>query len=410
MRRALQGLTPRGAGVLAVGVIVLISGWLADQADLLRVGTLLVVLPLLAMLFVLRNRERLAARRRLDPQRVGVGTPARSHLVIENRSRLPSGTVLVEDEADDAVGGGTRFVLERIPPGGQRDFTTELLAGRRGRYLVGPLRVWLSDPFGLCRLTWTLPKVDTLTVTPATEEVPAVPLGGEWSGSGDSRTRAIASTGEDDVTPRGYRVGDELRRVHWKSTARLGELMVRREEQPWESRAVLLLDNRFAAHKGSGSTSTFERAVSITASLGLYLGKGGFTVDLVTASPPADQSRATDSAGDPLGGLLDALAVIRTDRSARLSHTGQGLARLSGDGVVIAVLGHLDLTDAEELARLRHGREAAVAVLVDPAGATHEQAPLVLRQGGWRVVPVPLDEPLATAWPLASRRTAGVRR
>jgi uncharacterized protein (DUF58 family) len=410
MRRSLNSLTPRGAGVLSAGVVVLISGWLAGQADLLRVGTLLVSLPLLAMVFVMRNRERLAARRRVDPQRVSVGAPARSHLVIENRSRLPSGTVLVEDHADDALGGATRFVLERIPPNGRREVSTELLAQRRGRYLVGPLRVWLADPFGLCRLTWTLPKVDTLTVTPATEQVPAVPLGGEWSGSGDSRTRAIASTGEDDVTPRGYRVGDELRRVHWKSTARLGELMVRREEQPWESRAVLLLDNRFGGHSGSGNSSTFERAVSITASLGVYLGKGGFTVDLVTASPPTDQTRATESAADPLGGLLDLLAVVRTDRSARLSHTGPGLARLSGDGVVIAVLGHLSLADAEELSRLRHGREAAVAVLVDPGGATHEQAPLILRQGGWRVVPVALDEPLATAWPLAARRSAGVLR
>ena len=56
--------------------------------------------------------------------------------------------------------------------------------------------------------------------------------------------RAFATGSAEDVTVREYRQGDDLRRVHWRSSAKLGELMVRREEQPWQSRATLFLDNR----------------------------------------------------------------------------------------------------------------------------------------------------------------------
>ena len=76
--------------------------------------------------------------------------------------------------------------------------------------------------------------------------LPTVRLAGEYAGSGDSRARSVAVHGEDDAPTREYRHGDDLRRVHWRSTARVGELMVRREEQPWESRATVVLDTRRA--------------------------------------------------------------------------------------------------------------------------------------------------------------------
>ena len=72
------------------------------------------------------------------------------------------------------------------------------------------------------------------------------------------RTRPARTTS----SPAPYRDGDELRRVHWRSTARHGELMVRREEQRWRNRAVLLLDTRARAHSGTGAGSSFEFAVS----------------------------------------------------------------------------------------------------------------------------------------------------
>ena len=71
----------------------------------------------------------------------------------------------------------------------------------------------------------------------------------------------MRGSGAEDAATREYRYGDDLRKVHWRSTARVGELMVRREEQPVHSRATVLLDGRRGAHRGSGPGSSFEYAV-----------------------------------------------------------------------------------------------------------------------------------------------------
>ncbi len=73
------------------------------------------------------------------------------------------------------------------------------------------------------------------------------------------------------MIPRGYRYGDDLRRVHWRSTARYGELMVRREEQPQRARCTVLLDTRVVAYEGAGPDSAFEWAVSGAASVLVHM-------------------------------------------------------------------------------------------------------------------------------------------
>ena len=108
------------------------------------------------------------------------------------------------------------------------------------------MSVRVSDPFGLVELGRSFRSTATLTVTPRTVPLPPIPLGGAWTGSGDNRPRAFAIGSAEDVTVREYRRGDDLRRVHWRSSARVGELMVRREEQPWQSRATLFVDNRLS--------------------------------------------------------------------------------------------------------------------------------------------------------------------
>ena len=129
------------------------------------------------------------------------------------------------------------------------------------------MKVRVSDPFGLVELGRAFHTTVPLTVTPRTVPLTQIPLGGAWTGSGDNRPRAFATGSAEDVTVREYRRGDELRRVHWRSSAKIGELMVRREEQPWQSRATLFFDNRLRAHRGQGIASSLEAAVSAAASI-----------------------------------------------------------------------------------------------------------------------------------------------
>src|SRR4029453_1872344 len=115
---------------------------------------------------------------------------------------------------------------------------------------------------------------------------PPVRSGPDRAGSGENRPRAIASAGEEDATVREYRDGDDLRRVHWRSTARRGELMVRREEQPWQSRCAMFLDARTISHHGHGPSSSLEWAVSAAASIGIDRIRRGYVTTMLGGPTP----------------------------------------------------------------------------------------------------------------------------
>jgi uncharacterized protein (DUF58 family) len=416
MRQALRGLTTRGRSFLAAAAAAGISALVLGERDLLRVAILLAALPLLAAAYVGQTRYRLSCTRTVEPARVQVGAPARVLLRLANLSRLPTGTLLLEDRLPYALGSRPRLVLERL--GGQRASTVAytVRAEVRGKYEVGPLVVRLTDPFGLCELSRSFTTVAHMTVVPQMVALPSVRLAGEYAGSGDSRARSVAVHGEDDIATREYRNGDDLRRVHWRSTARTGELMVRREEQPWESKATIVLDTRRAGHRGEGPTSSFEWAVSAAASVAVHLRHNGYKIRLVTGGG-ADLDTTERDADGP---VLDTLAEVELSSQSDTNELVDRVRRRSDGGLVIAVLGGLSLGEAEKLGSLRASGTTCVALLIDPTtwislpeaaraqtDAQHEAAALTLLRSGWRVVSVEHGANLATLWPAAAKGSQG---
>ena len=407
----LRRLTGRGRLLVVVGLLVGAVGLLGGQTDVLRIGVLLLVLPVVSLLVVSRTRYRLSAARGLRPERVEAGSTATALVRLESVSRLPTGLVLLEDHVPWAVGESPRFVLERLPGGARRVVRHELRPPHRGRFVVGPLQVRLVDPFGLCRTTRRFQSTDVLTVVPQVIPLPAVPLLGDWSGMGDSRARAIASSGEDDVVPREYRTGDGLRRMHWKSTARAGRLMVRREEQPWRVRATVLIDTRAGSHRGDGPASSFEWAVSAAASVAVHLTRRGYAVRMLDLDgrPLGEAAGARPDQLGPAAAeaqLLDDLALVTPSRSGPAHVLDSRVRDESRDGLVVAVLGDLDGAHAHAVAGLRRGRATAVALVADtatwtthePAGTGPDPTAAVLRAAGWRVVTCAAGTDLAGAW------------
>jgi uncharacterized protein (DUF58 family) len=408
VRAGLSALTSRGRSFLASGVAALLCAFLLGEHDLLRIGILIVALPLLAAMVVARTRYRLSCARRLDPARAEVGGEATVTLKLENVTRLPTGLLLIEDTVPYALGARPRFVLDRVEPRGIREIDYKVRSDLRGRFPIGPLTVRITDPFGLVELARGFTISDTLVVTPQVIALPHVRLSGEWTGGGDSRTRSVAAAGDDDVAPREYRQGDDLRRVHWRSTARYGELMVRREEQQWQSRGALLLDTRRYAHRGEGPRSSFEVAVSAAASIGVHLAHEGLGLRLVT-DQGAEQLTDTGQSRS----LLDTLAVVRQSQSRSLEFGIRALRQGGGDGLIVAVLGAIDVEEATALARLRHGSVTGVAVMLDAVAwespelaeaEDFQKAEGVLIGSGWRVVRLPAGVSLATVWPNAAQR------
>jgi uncharacterized protein (DUF58 family) len=416
MREALRGLTTRGRSFLAAAAAAGVSALILGERDLLRVAVLLAALPLLAAAYVGRSRYKLACTRSLEPGRAPVGSSARVILRLQNMSRLPTGTLLLEDRLPYALGSRPRVVLERLGAHQASSVAYTVRADVRGRYPIGPLVVRLTDPFGLCELTRSFPSVDRLTVIPQVVGLPSVRLAGEYAGTGDSRARSVAVHGEDDAATREYRRGDDLRRVHWRSTARTGELMVRREEQPWESRATVVLDDRAAAHRGEGPTASFEWAVSATASIAMHLRQAGYKLRLVTGS--GIDIDASELSGEGL--ILDTLADVKTSTSGDISVLVEQVRRRSDGGLVIGIFGSLTVAEAELLSGLRGNGATCIGFAIDSstwvsmtagdrqeADREHAAAALALVQSGWRSVPVAHGSTLPTLWPAAARGSTG---
>ncbi|MBB3040340.1 DUF58 domain-containing protein [Nocardioides soli] len=401
MREALAGLSVRGRAFLAAGVTAVVCSIILDQTTLARVGVLLLALTLITVLVLARNRYRLTLVRNVTPQLVAAGQPARVTLTLANDGLAPNGVLLLEDQVPYVLGTRPRFVLEGISQGWRHSVSYQVRSDVRGRFEIGPMSVRVSDPFGLVELGRTFRTTVPLIVTPRTVPLPQIPLGGAWTGSGDNRPRAFAIGSAEDVTVREYRRGDDLRRVHWRSSARVGQLMVRREEQPWQSRATLFLDNRVTAHRGQGIASSLEAAVSVAASVAVHLTHRGFAVRLVTATGEEPGSAWHVRGADlNTGPLLEALAVVAPVQQPRLE-TGW-LTEGAHGGLTVAVFGGVDAADLPVLRRMQHHAGSALAVAVDVdawiGAAPDDGATRVLAQQGWRAVALRPRDRLDAVW------------
>jgi uncharacterized protein (DUF58 family) len=320
---------------------------------------------------------------------------------LENVARLRTGVLLAEDTAPYALGARPRFVLDEIEPSGHREFSYTLRSDTRGKFTVGPLRVRVADTFGLVEISRSFSSTSTLVVTPKIVALPRAAATSSWLGEGDGGMRTISATGEDDAAPRAYQDGDGLRRVHWRSTARYGELMVRREVHQWRNSASVFLDTRRSSHSGSGPSATFEFAVSAAASIGAHLTQEGFRARLITdVGEIAPHGTFSDT-------LLDMLAVIRPSSTAGFRQGTGELARAGGQ--LIAVVGRLSADDATQLAGSRRGNALAMALLLATTGwstgtaesevpADTARTARILAASGWRVAVVTAASQLTLAW------------
>jgi uncharacterized protein (DUF58 family) len=406
MFRALSGLTTRGRCLLAAGVAAAICSVVLNERDLLRVAVFVVTLPLLVAAFIAATRLRLSAARKLLPDRVSVGGHGEIQLDLWRSGRLPGGEVLLEDGVPYALGVRPRFVVERLPHARAVGLRYPVQPVLRGVHRIGPLRATITDPFGLCEFERELTGHSRLIVVPQVVGLFDLPHGGGIGVGDDGTIRLHAGQGEPDVIVRQYRQGDDLRKVHWRSTARRDEVMVRVEERPWRGGITVLLDHRAAAHHGAGPSASLEWAVSFAASVCLHLRRSGHRVRLVTehgqvlVDAPGDGGRHYDNV------VLDTLASLQPAHQRDIT-----LAADPAEGQeLVAVLGTVSGESVHELARFRPRGIRSLAVLLDTpawaggitaaeqrAAATDGSAEL-LRAAGWGVVPASPSSPMPQVW------------
>jgi uncharacterized protein (DUF58 family) len=434
---ALSTLTIRGRCLVAAGLTLLVLGALLGERALVQLAGFVLALPLLSAVAVARERFRLATRRSVTPARVPRGADAEVLLEVTNTDRRTGGVWLLTEQLPVELGASPQFVVDRLAGGETAQLSYAVHGSRRGRHTVGPLRLRLVDPFGLVLRTATGADTVPLVVVPRVRELPPGGPGGGSGGGGDGNRRALSVHGEDDVSVREYRHGDDLRKVHWRTTARVGELMVRLEERPWRAQATLLLDTRARAHlvaprdaaahgaviagppgDDAPPADSLEWLVEAAASIGTALGRRGAALRVVTDAGELSPAGARTALGPE--DLLDALAGVRPSKVSGLSTGVELLGRAAGDGPVVCLLGAVGGDDIAELVRSRSGPTTDLAVLVDigswadagllrgrraPSATARaelvrqrEDAARLLRAAGWRVAVARADSPVEQVW------------
>jgi uncharacterized protein (DUF58 family) len=270
-------LTKRGWAAVGAGIGLWIGSRFVGSPDLHMVAVGVLILPLAAILLVRWSRVSVSTQRHLSHVRVSPGTRVIVTVRVENRARISLPFLLLEDALPASLGRPARLVLAGIPSMNAQDATYTVSCRQRGRYTIGPLTVFFSDPFGLARVPLTSDAVNELVVCPEVEDLQPWKLGMQGAGAGDSSARRLHRSAAEFYTMREYVQGDDLRRIHWPSVARTGHLMIRQDEATRRSAATLFLDNR-SGMLGINASPGFERAVSVSASLGRMLVRNGFAL------------------------------------------------------------------------------------------------------------------------------------
>ena len=415
MRGALSGLTTRGRCLLAAGIAAALCSFVLNERDLLRVAVFIVALPILVCLLTAVARVGLHAQRQIVPARVPVGGRAEVTLHVRSVGRLPTGGLLVSDGVPYSLGGKPRFVIEHLPRHVGTRLRYSVQPMLRGIQQLGPLKATVTDPFGLAEFERELAGNSRLIVVPRVVKLRDLP-GGSGLGSGDDGSvRLNAGQGEDDAIVRQYRQGDDLRKVHWRSTAKRDEMMVRVEERPWHGGTTVLLDHRAAGHRGTGATASLEWAVSFAASVCLHLHRFGHRVRLVTESGRLLVRDTGDGAGIHSAyadnAVLDALAALQPTQHREIdcaSDPGHGQE-------LVAIIGAASAESLSRLAgqRTRGARSHAVLLDTEAWGAPSdggsvadvEGATALLRGAGWGVTVAQPTIAMTAVWASLCRAT-----
>lgn len=330
-------MTLRGSTTLATGIVALLVGRVFGLLELVAIGLALLGLVAISMVFVFSPRGRLQPARRLRPERITVGQAAHVDLRLAQEGRTSSGILRLTDGVSDTA--GAELHSTPVPPGHSRQATYRVQPPARGVVTIGPLEVERLDPFGMAHRRIAALDVSELVVHPEIVPIPAPPRPGAVDLASSAAVPLQELRGDDFHALRPYEQGDDLRRVHWKATARHDDLMIREHDDSREGRTTVVADVRASAV----SAVALERILSAAASILDSAAERGDEVALVMTDGSGPYA-ALDRKG--LVPLLDALARATLVNAVRdLDPTLSVLRAGQRSGTLVTLLGDGGVSD-----------------------------------------------------------------
>ncbi|SJM62316.1 hypothetical protein FM112_08420 [Gulosibacter sp. 10] len=384
--------TPRAWGLLIAGAIVIALAELFGVVALRFIGLVLVLLPVGAYLLRLLAPPRLEVERSVYPTTVAAGDRIRVVAEVRNRSLFgfESSTYVdtvtgTERKRVSGVLSSIATRLHRREGRRRRRIAYALTRMRRGLSEIGPLYLENGDGLGLTTRRIRVGEAIEVEVWPHVHDVdrlniPALRTGAEAD-------VALGRSGDaDDVVTREYRRSDALRRVHWRATARAGELRVRQEEHHAEVVAVVVLDTA----PNAGTDPRFELGVSVAASVLTRLHALGYDTELLETHDDPDVEEDVvyrTSASETLGRVMRRLMLVQPAEPEADARHEELLDRLAGVGrapVIFVTRGDRE-PEAGALDIEAYG-SPAIAVVCETGADRELRAADRFADSGWQVV------------------------
>ncbi len=344
-------ITRYGFALAVCGVLSAVLGRLFGVIELYVIAAGLVSLTVLSTLVVLLSHNRLQIERTVNPSRVFVDESARVDLRVHNAGWRTSPVLRLTDPVAGTIGA----TLSVSPLRPRRDALASyrLPSERRGHVQIGPMIAERRDPFGLAVRRSTIAGTAEVLVYPRWQ---VLDFPDRWSGPGPlsqlMRQRTLARSSDEFHTLRNYAPGDDLRRVHWKHSARSDDLKIKQTDPTAVQRVAVLLDVD-ASHYDPAS---FEEAVSAAASIALSADRAGFRVHASTTAVGA-------AASEDLEEYLETLALANPGTSRPATQAVADVSRWLEGGMVVVVSGR---SQPEALAAMRNaapGADTGILVL-----------------------------------------------
>jgi len=360
---------------------------------LLALALFLLAAVAFGMFYVRNSAPRAKLTRQITPVQVHDGDRAIVQLSL--LSGRPLHSAIVEDVVHSL--GTASFVAERVDENDPMTARYEVLCKPRGVYKVGPAIVKVRDPMALAESISAGRRADRLVVFPTVETLTGLPIvRGQDPNVNSAKANFSHSGGDDFFTLREYQRGDDLRRVHWPSSARRDDLMIKQLEMPWQSRALIVLDVRDNAYS---TPEAFEHAVRGAASAMRHLYRHGFSPTLWSGGSrgtPVATTQAYTLAMEELATLQPVADMDFGTMVSRLRREG-----LAG-GALVLVTGILDADGVSVFKTL--SRDYYKAIVMTVSERENESMSQVQRAGAVAVTSGPASH-WAPAWKEAMEKT-----
>lgn len=350
--------TSSGWSLLVAALGTYAAGWALGSRELVILAFAAALPLVMAMLWTL-YRPRLEARRTLEPARIERGGVAYCEVRLTNAGRRSTGRVLGRDRVgDDEVA----LEFPSIRPRQHHASRYRLPTSRRGVFAVGPLSFVRSDPLGLLarRQQWT--EEAQLWVHPVVHHVLPGATGRRRDADGARADQQLAG-GTTFHALREYVHGDDIRQIHWRSSARSGTLMVRQNIDTSQPRTVVVLDERPASYEDDES---FERAVEVAASVAVSNLRARLPVELLTTGGRAARS---ERPAEDVARFLDILTcAVRAGEPGSIDRTTTAVAKVRDPSTLVFVTSRVQADDLGAVTRMAERFRQVFVVEVESDG------------------------------------------